>query len=365
MTALPLGGYTKIAGMEGDPYNPYLEQVLALLTEAHEPFTNDEVQEQLNLTPDDAEDALHTLVDWAALTYDASTETWSSVYTPTEAEDSKALLERAKKHTYVSLNLGKRILVLLGGILVNIIFALLLVTLLLTLWGQAQYRGKISPVADGPAAEAGLKKNDVITRIGTHPIHEFQDITAATSGYKVGDTLTVTYRRIKGKVSSERITKLTLARAPSGSGLSTYIGVEAVPEQVRLPLGKALGEALNYLKLVVQSILGFFTPGKFSESVKNSSSVIGIAVISAQAAKSGLIDYVSLIAAISLSLGLMNLLPIPPLDGGKIVIEIVQAIRRKPFTQKVNFIVSVAGLSLLVLFMIIVMKNDILRLIGT
>jgi regulator of sigma E protease len=59
----------------------------------------------------------------------------------------------------------------------------------------------------------------------------------------------------------------------------------------------------------------------------------------------------------------MNLLPIPPLDGGKIVVEIVQAIRRKPLTQKVNFIISAAGLALLVVFMVYVMGNDILRLI--
>ena len=77
---------------------------------------------------------------------------------------------------------------------------------------------------------------------------------------------------------------------------------------------------------------------------------------------SGILNYVYLIAIISLSLGITNLLPFPPLDGGKIVIYIIEAIRRKPLNEKFEEKLQLVGFTLLILLSIYVTYQDILRI---
>ena len=99
------------------------------------------------------------------------------------------------------------------------------------------------------------------------------------------------------------------------------------------------------------------------EVLDQSSSVVGIAVMTSEAASSGLFDLAAIVAAISMSLGFMNLLPIPPFDGGKILIEIIQLVRRKPLSaQAVNFL-SYLGIAFILFVFVVVLKNDIGRFI--
>ena len=76
----------------------------------------------------------------------------------------------------------------------------------------------------------------------------------------------------------------------------------------------------------------------------------------------GIVEFVYLLALISLSLGITNLLPFPPLDGGKIVILLIEAIRRKPLKEEIEAKIQVIGFSLLILLSIYVTYNDILRI---
>ncbi|MCL2606758.1 MAG: site-2 protease family protein, partial [Coriobacteriia bacterium] len=98
--------------------------------------------------------------------------------------------------------------------------------------------------------------------------------------------------------------------------------------------------------------------------VDQSASIIGMSVMSAQAAQTGIMNYAFLVASISISLGLMNLLPIPPLDGGKIVLELIQRAMRRPVPQSIQVGLSMFGICLLLVFMFYVMFQDVLRLAG-
>ena len=80
-------------------------------------------------------------------------------------------------------------------------------------------------------------------------------------------------------------------------------------------------------------MLGLFNPQTFTETVSNSSSVIGIAVMSKTVVDAGLCAFLEFLAMISVSLGIMNLLPIPPLDGGRFIIEIFQAMEDSQFCR--------------------------------
>ncbi len=95
----------------------------------------------------------------------------------------------------------------------------------------------------------------------------------------------------------------------------------------------------------------------------STSMVVGISVMASQAANTSLLDFVALMAAISMSLGFMNLLPIPPLDGGKILIETIGAIRRKPLTLKAQAAIGYVGLAFFLFIFFVVIRNDVLRFV--
>ena len=119
----------------------------------------------------------------------------------------------------------------------------------------------------------------------------------------------------------------------------------------------------RYISTVVVAILGLFNPATAAETVSNSTSIIGIAVLSRDAFEAGLVNILSFSAIISVSLGLMNLLPIPPLDGGRLLIEIIQKIARRPVPVRVQNYLSTAGFVLFMVFFIVMVNQDIQRFI--
>ena len=97
------------------------------------------------------------------------------------------------------------------------------------------------------------------------------------------------------------------------------------------------------------------------EVLSQSSSMVGIAVMSGQAASAGAATLINFAAALSFSLGFMNLLPIPPLDGGKLLIEVIQAVTRRKVPMRVQMAVTYVGVGLLVLLFVFMLRQDILR----
>ena len=120
----------------------------------------------------------------------------------------------------------------------------------------------------------------------------------------------------------------------------------------------------SYIGMVVQLIAGLFNPWTAGEVVQNSTSVIEIAAMSKQAVDLGLASAISFVASISVSLGIMNLLPIPPLDGGRFVIEVFQKISRKVVTMRALNYLSAAGMILFIGFFLFMANQDIQRIIS-
>ena len=126
----------------------------------------------------------------------------------------------------------------------------------------------------------------------------------------------------------------------------------------------AIRMGFMYIGMVVQLIAGLFNPSTAGEVVQNSTSVIGIAAMSKQAVDLGLASAISFVASISVSLGIMNLLPIPPLDGGRFVIEVFQKISRKVVTMRALNYLSAAGMILFIGFFLFMANQDIQRIIS-
>jgi regulator of sigma E protease len=186
-------------------------------------------------------------------------------------------------------------------------------------------------------------------------VSTYNEIVEQIQAHEIGDEVVLTYV-VDGVEQSVRV---ELAKNPESD--TPFLGSSPYFTKTRMSPGDAFIASFERLWLTVKGIVGFFTPSNFTESVNNSASVVGIAVIAAEVIKVDPVEYVGLVAAISLSLGLMNLIPIPPLDGGRMVIELLEKIRRRPLSINTNIVVTLVGFTLLFSLMAYLLYVDIGR----
>jgi regulator of sigma E protease len=141
------------------------------------------------------------------------------------------------------------------------------------------------------------------------------------------------------------------------------LGIQVMTDNVHQTLWQALKMSFGYVGLVFRAIAGFFSPRTFRTSIQQSTGVIGVAVMAEQAAGRGPIDYAFLVALLSLSLGVMNILPIPPLDGGKIAIEIVEGLSHRQLSRQLSIGISLVGVMVLVALIGYLMYADVVRFV--
>jgi len=358
ITAVPLGGYVRIAGMEPGPENPLLGPVLGVATRLGE-VNAATVAAALDIDAKDADDALLTLADWGALEQVADDEySYSSLFEVEAAEDETALLDEARSVTYRSLSTPKRIAVLSAGVVTNLLTAILVFTVVLSTFGYLRETGKLELVNPGSAAEkAGIRAGDRIVAIDDREIKVWQDLVTTVSLYHPGDEVTVVYIRD----GATRETTAVLGRRPGAS--SALLGVSPALEPTRPNPLQALLLSFTYIGLTFQAVAGFFNPETFEASVSGASSVIGASYYAAQAARAGVIDYAGIVAVLSLSLGVINIIPIPPLDGGKVAVELFERLRGRPLSRRFSLSLSAAGAVLLFALIGYLMYSDVVRYI--
>lgn len=277
-------------------------------------------------------------------------EVWNPPYTDDE------FLERERAHTYLGKGFWRRASMLVAGIFVNLLFGFLLLMCIYSVVGieVAQNTNVIGGIEAGSVAEEiGIEPGDVVRSIGGMETETWEDIIAAISAAKSTDApFEVVFvhdgatQRATVELASDEIL-----------GITVSYGV------VRLSPIDSAQQAWWYISETARGIARLFNPQHTLEMLDSSTSVVGISVMSAQAAAEGPTTYLALAALISFSLGLMNLLPIPPLDGGKLVIEVIQAVTRRELPLKVQTVVSYVGVALFLALFVYVLRNDILRFI--
>ena len=141
------------------------------------------------------------------------------------------------------------------------------------------------------------------------------------------------------------------------------LGITAQTENVKLSLLESAGVALDYGKAVVQFALRLLMPQHTMEVLQGTSSVVGISAMASEAASQGAYPLILFLAFVSMSLGIMNLLPIPPLDGGKILIEVIQLVIRRPLSLRVQTIMSYIGIAFFVFIFVFALRNDIVNIV--
>ncbi len=219
----------------------------------------------------------------------------------------------------------------------------------------------IGPVNIGsPAHRAGLRPGDVVVKINHDTVVSWTDMVRRIRA-SPGKPLALTVLR----GDSVFTISVTPERQDSGSEHYGLIGAVANPPTVRVPV--RFGTALSFgVRLTGAQVAGVVTAIKRLVSGQGSARELGgpitIAQMSGQAARLGVDWFLQFLAFFSVSLAVLNLLPIPVLDGGHAMFLIAEAIRRRPLSPQLRLRLTQLGLLLVLAIMVVALGNDVLRL---
>lgn len=238
--------------------------------------------------------------------------------------------------------------------------------------GLASWQPQVAPrigqlSADGAAAAAGLQENDLITEINQEPVNDWVTQVVPKIQASPGEPMVLGIEREGRRMS---VTVVPNSREQDGRAVG-FIGAGVAafewPEHmirtieynplVAIPV--AMRQTWNMTALTLESLKKMITG---LVSAKNLSGPITIAKVAGASAKSGPESFLSFIAYLSISLGVLNLLPIPVLDGGHLVYYVAEWVRGKPLSERIQAWGLQIGLTLIVGVMVFAIYNDISRL---
>ncbi len=261
----------------------------------------------------------------------------------------------------------QRFLVVFAGPFFNLLFAVLLFFLLFAGLGVPQpvEEARIGYVNSGsPAEAAGLRADDLILSIDGKPVAAWKDISRLIR-MNEGKPVTITVRRGEETLTLEGQPSLEEDRNIFGEVIDTryMLGVRVADRIVELSLPEAFeAGVLHTWSLIKITLMGVV---KIIQKVVPASELGGpirIAQIAGEQMQAGWVNLIHFAGLLSVSLGILNLFPIPILDGGHLVFFAVEAIRRKPLSMETRERLQLIGLILLVSLMLFVFYNDVLFL---
>ncbi len=307
ITAVPLGGYARVCGMEPGPVQPHLREVLAALYERGTANMED-IAADCGITDDEAYEALEQLTLWGSCAGPTKQDEYNTYRAPAVVPTGRqrkqaaraglpepqafelgqprpvpspqALYETEYRQQYRSLPFWKRCVILTAGVAMNLLFVVLVFVFVYSVVGvdlQYQDTGEI--------------------------VH------------------------------------------------------------YNASVWQSIVVSVSYIGMVVDAVVGLFNPQTVAETVSNSTSIVGIAVMSKGYFAQGFESALFFMAMISTSLGIMNLIPIPPLDGGRLLVEAFQKLSGKQVSMKALSYMSIVGMGLFLLLFVFMLNQDIQRLI--
>lgn len=274
-----------------------------------------------------------------------------------EDEDSES------EHAFGKASLPRRMLIVAAGALMNFLVGFLIV--LAVIQPNGPNGGYIVSTIDSvdpastAAAAGGLQAGDEILEVDGYNILMRSDFEIALAR-GADTTYEVVVRRDGEKITLPAVVLEATIEGEDGRKMIGLTFAEQ-PDSIGMHINMAVRTSVNYARMVWAS-LGMLVTGQVG--VDQLSGPVGVASVMATTASYSILAFLQLVAFISINLGVMNLLPLPALDGGRLVFLILEGIRRKPVPAKYEGYIHAAGLMLLLALMVYVTGQDILRIVA-
>ena len=276
-----------------------------------------------------------------------------------EGEDE----ESESEHAFGKASLPRRMLIVAAGALMNFLVGFLIVLAVIQPNGPnggyiVSTLDSVNP-ASTAAAAGGLQAGDEILEVDGYNILMRSDFEIALAR-GADTTYEVVVRRDGEKITLPAVVLEATIEGEDGRKMIGLTFAEQ-PDSIGMHINMAVRTSVNYARMVWAS-LGMLVTGQVG--VDQLSGPVGVAEVMATTASYSIAAFLQLVAFISINLGVMNLLPLPALDGGRLVFLILEGIRRKPVPAKYEGYIHAAGLMLLLALMVYVTGQDILRIVA-
>ena len=264
--------------------------------------------------------------------------------------------ERDDPRAFNRQKLWKRALTVASGPLMNFLIAIVVIALYMSLLGLQSIVPRVAEIEE-PAMSAGLEVGDEIISVNGQQVSDTGMIAQAIS-QSAGKTVELVVLR-EGEFVELSIEPFL------DEELGRYrVGMTFAVERVRVPLLKSVPFACAYsvesVRAILDALIGILSSGQGADQVTGP--VGTVAGISDMTQEGGIDVYLQLLAMVSVNLGVMNLLPIPGLDGSRLLFLLVEAIRRKPVRRELEGAIHAAGLILLMGLMVVLTYKDIVQI---
>lgn len=260
------------------------------------------------------------------------------------------------ERSFMHKSVPKRMAIIAAGPLMNFILAILLFSLSISMFGMPLNKNIIGRVLEGkPAAMKGLKAGDVIEKINNKPVKTWEDIVNIIHKYP-NKQISLVIRR------GQEIKKVNIVPEKDSQNQRGLIGIEYATEKPGLLTSLKLGTIKTYemLKLTVTflgKMLARQMPVELSGPVRITSEL-------AKAAEMGFITLINIAGFLSIQVGLFNLLPIPALDGSRLMFLGLEGVRGTPIDPSKENFIHLVGLALLLLLMVVITYQDIVQMLS-
>ena len=279
-----------------------------------------------------------------------------------------AMSEVERKHSFVHQPVGSRAAIVVAGPMANFLLAIAIFAGLFMLFGRPSASPRVDAVQPASAAAAaGFQPGDVVLKIDGRPVESFADMQRIVST-SAGETLTFEVDRGGARITLKATP--ALQEVKDNFGNVNKIGILGItrsnaPDDTNVqPVGplKAVVLGTEETWFVVERTLSYI--GRVfigRESADQLGGPIRIAEVSCQVATAGLAALMQLTAILSVSIGLLNLFPIPLLDGGHLLFYGIEAVRGRPLSERAQELGFRIGFVVVVMLMIFTTYNDIIR----
>jgi regulator of sigma E protease len=278
------------------------------------------------------------------------------------AENTAEMTEDERAVSFFYKSLGQRAAIVSGGPLANFIFAIVVMAVLFATYGQPYFPPEIGHILPSSAAEkGGMQVGDVVTAIDGNPIARFDDIKRLVE-LDPGKAITIVVLRNGEPVSLS----VTPSVVDEGDGRQIgQLGVRGggTIKYVRRSPASAVYHAFSETWNLSTSTLGaIWQMITHKRSADELGGPLRIAQLSGEVAQIGVGPLLSFMAVLSINLGLINLFPVPVLDGGHLLFYAAEAIRGKPLGQKAHEYGFRIGMALVLTLMVFATWNDLVHL---